>query len=92
MPDRRLIQLTDRTDNRMGIYRINREFTRLLEHTASLNTNYRQEIALGTLTPVVKAGYMPNTVDAPTVPASFNMAGSQTILCPPVLNSQMIFR
>lgn len=56
MPDRRLIQLTDRTDNRMGIYRINREFTRLREHTASLNTNYRQEIALGTFKPVVKAG------------------------------------
>ena len=56
MPDRRLIQLTDRTDNRMGIYRINREFTRLREHTASLNTNYRQEIALGRFRPVVKAG------------------------------------
>lgn len=56
MPDRRLIQLTDRTDNRMGIYRISREFTRLREHTASLNTNYRQEIALGSLKPLVKAG------------------------------------
>lgn len=56
MPDRRLIQLTDRTDNRLGIYRINREFTRLREHTASLNTNYRQEIALGKLKPIVKAG------------------------------------
>lgn len=56
MPDRRLIQLTDRTDKRMGIYRINREFTRLREHTASLNTNYRQEIALGPLKPIVKAG------------------------------------
>lgn len=56
MPDRRLIQLTDRTDNRMGIYRINREFTRLREHTASLNTNFRQEINLGTIKPVIKAG------------------------------------
>lgn len=56
MPDRRLIQLTDRTDNRMGIYRINREFTRLREHTASLNTNYRQEITLGTFKPVIKTG------------------------------------
>lgn len=56
MPDRRLIQLTDRTDNRMGIYRINREFTRLREHTASLNTNYRQELTFGSFSPVVKAG------------------------------------
>ena len=56
MPDRRLIQLTDRTDNRMGIYRINREFTCLREHTASLNTNYRQEIDLDVFRPVVKAG------------------------------------
>lgn len=56
MPDRRLIQLTDRTDNRMGIYRISREFTRLREHTASLNTNYRQELTFGEFQPVVKAG------------------------------------
>lgn len=56
MPDRRLIQLTDRTDNRMGIYRINREFTRLREHTASLNTNFHQVVTLGAFRPVVKAG------------------------------------
>lgn len=56
VPDRRLIQLTDRTDNRMGIYRIKREFTRLREHTASLNTNYRQELTFGTFKPVVKGG------------------------------------
>lgn len=56
MPDRRLIQLTDRTDSRMGIYRITREFTRLREHMASLNTNYRQEFDLGSLRPVAKAG------------------------------------
>lgn len=56
MPDRRLIQLTDRTDNRMGIYRIKREFTRLREHTASLSTNYRQEMAFGSFKPIVKAG------------------------------------
>lgn len=55
-PDRRLIQETDRTDNRMGIYRISREFTRLREHTASLNTNYRHELTLGIFAPVVKAG------------------------------------
>ena len=68
MPDRRLIQLSDRTDNRMGIYRINREFTRLREHTASLNSNYRQEIDLGTFKPTVKVGlyaeYRGRTYDA----------------------------
>lgn len=56
MPDRRLIQLTDRTDNRMGIYRINREFTRLREHTASLNANYRHEFTFGAFTPTLKTG------------------------------------
>ena len=56
MPDRRLIQLTDRTDQRMGIYRISREFTRLREHTASLNTNYRHEIDFGAIKPVLKTG------------------------------------
>lgn len=56
VPDRRLIQLTDRTDNRMGIYRINREFTRLREHTASLSTNYRHQFTLGAISPVIKAG------------------------------------
>ena len=56
MPDRRLIQLTDRTDQRMGIYRISREFTRLREHTASLNTNYRHEFDFGAIKPVLKTG------------------------------------
>lgn len=56
LPDRRLIQETDRTDNRMGIYRISREFTRLREHTASLNTNYRHELTIGSSSPIVKAG------------------------------------
>lgn len=56
MPDRRLIQLTDRTDQRMGIYRINREFTRLREHTASLNTNFRHLFSFGEFTPTLKAG------------------------------------
>ena len=56
MPDRRLIQMTDRTDNRMGIYRISREFTHLSEHTASLNVNYRQEFRFGDITPSLKGG------------------------------------
>lgn len=56
MPDRRLIEMTDRTDNRMGIYRINREFTHLNEHTASLNANYKQQLRISSITPDVKAG------------------------------------
>ncbi len=56
MPDRRLIEMTDRTDNRMGIYRISREFTHLNEHTASLNANYRQDVRIGSVTPTFKAG------------------------------------
>ncbi len=56
MPDRRLIEMTDRTDNRMGIYRINREFTHLNEHTASLNANYRQSLKIGAITPTLKTG------------------------------------
>lgn len=56
MPDRRLIQLTDRTDRRIGIYRISREFTRLREHTASINTNYRHEFSFGEVKPVLKTG------------------------------------
>ena len=56
MPDRRLVQLTDRTDNRMGIYRINREFTRLREHAASLNNNYRHEFIFGEIHPLIKTG------------------------------------
>ena len=56
MPDRRLIQLTDRTDRRMGIYRICREFTRLREHAASMNTNFRQDMLLGTFRPIIKVG------------------------------------
>lgn len=56
MPDRRLIQLNDRTSSRMGIYRISSEFTKLGEHTASLNTNYRNTLTIGMLAPTVKAG------------------------------------
>ena len=40
----------------MGIYRISREFTRLRENTASLNTNYRHEFDFGAVKPVLKAG------------------------------------
>ena len=37
LPDRRLIERTDRTDETMSIYRISREFTKLDEHIASAN-------------------------------------------------------
>ncbi len=56
LPDRRLIQRTDRTDQTMGIYRISREFTRLDEHIASLNANYRRTASLFGIQPVFKAG------------------------------------
>ena len=42
LPDRRLIERTDRTDRRMGIYRIGREFTKLDENIFSAAVNYRR--------------------------------------------------
>ncbi len=56
MPDRRLIERTDRTDDTMGIYRINREFTRLDEHIASVGGNYRRDFSFGGFEPTLKAG------------------------------------
>lgn len=56
LPDRRLIQRTDRTDQTMGIYRISREFTRLDEHISSLNANYRRVANLLGIKPEFKAG------------------------------------
>ncbi len=56
LPDRRLIERTDRTGQRMGIYRISREFTELDEHIASASANYRKDFHFGTLEPVLKAG------------------------------------
>lgn len=56
MPDRRLIERTDRTEQRMGIYRISREFSKLYEHIASLSANYRADLLLGSLSPTLKAG------------------------------------
>lgn len=56
LPDRRLIQRTDRTEQTMGIYRIGREYTRLDEHTASLSVNYRHEFDFGVVCPTLKAG------------------------------------
>lgn len=56
VPDRRLIERTDRTDQRMGIYRISREFTRLDEHIFSANANYRKQLDWSWSAPVLKAG------------------------------------
>lgn len=56
LPDRRLIERTDRTEQRMGIYRISREFTRLDEHIVSAGSNYRKDFHFGTFEPTLKAG------------------------------------
>ncbi len=56
MPDRRLIERNDRTDNTMGIYRISREFSRLDEHVGSAAANYRRDFRFGAWEPMLKAG------------------------------------
>ncbi len=56
MPDRRLIERTDRTEQRMGIYRISREFSKLDEHIASLGTNYEKTFTFDNFSPTLKAG------------------------------------
>ncbi len=57
MPDRRLIETTDRTEQRMGIYRIGREFSKLREHIVSGGANYTGEFRLNDVsTPMLKAG------------------------------------
>ena len=56
LPDRRLIERTDRTEQRMGIYRISREFTRLDEHILSAGGNYRRDFSFGSFEPTLKAG------------------------------------
>lgn len=56
LPDRRLIERTDRTEQRMSIYRISREFTKLDEHIFSAGTNYRKEFHIGKFEPSFRAG------------------------------------
>lgn len=56
LPDRRLIERTDRTEQKMGIYRISREFTRLDEHIASAGMNYRKDFHFDRIEPTLKAG------------------------------------
>lgn len=55
-PDRRMIERNDRTDSRMGIYRISREFTDLMEHIASFTGNYRHDFHFGDFEPILKSG------------------------------------
>lgn len=56
LPDRRMIERTDRTEQRMSIYRISREFTRLDEHIVSAGSNYRKDLHFGAFEPTLKAG------------------------------------
>lgn len=56
MPDRRLIQRTDRTEQRMSIYRIGREFSKLDEHIGSFSVNYKKDFLFGKFAPTLKAG------------------------------------
>lgn len=56
MPDRRLIETTDRTEQRMGIYRIGREFSKLKEHIASGGVDYTGNFAFADFAPMLKAG------------------------------------
>lgn len=56
LPDRRLIERTDRTDETMSIYRISREFTKLDEHIASANVNYRHDFQFRNIEPTLKTG------------------------------------
>ncbi len=56
MPDRRRIERTDRTDQRMSIYRISREFSKLDEHIASAGVNYKHDFTFSEISPTLKAG------------------------------------
>lgn len=56
LPDRRLIERTDRTDETLSIYRISREFTKLDEHIVSANANYRHDFRFGDIEPTLKTG------------------------------------
>lgn len=56
LPDRRLVELNDRTDNKMGFYDVEREFTRLDEHLASAGGNWKRIFEWGKLNPTLRAG------------------------------------
>lgn len=56
LPDRKRIELNDRTNETMGLYNISREFTELNEYISSANINYRHDFIFGLFTPTLKAG------------------------------------
>lgn len=56
LPDRRLVELNDRSNQTMGFYSADREFTRLDEHIASAAANWKRRFTWGSVTPTVKAG------------------------------------
>lgn len=60
LPDRRRILLNDELEKgRIGLTggtNISREFTKLTEHIFSGSTNYKRDLTLGSLTPIIKAG------------------------------------
>lgn len=56
LPDRRIIERDDRTDSRMALSNISREFTKLDEHIASINANYRHDFQTGEIMPTLKMG------------------------------------
>lgn len=57
LPDRRLIERDDRTDNAMAFSNVSREFIKLDEHIASANANYRHDFQMGEIAPSLKAGF-----------------------------------
>lgn len=56
LPDRRLIERDDRTNNAMSLSDVSREFTKLDEHIASANANYQHDFQFGEIAPSLKAG------------------------------------
>lgn len=56
LPDRRLIEFNDRTDQTMGLYSADREFTRLDEHIASAAANWKRRYDWWHTNPTLKAG------------------------------------
>lgn len=56
LPDRRLVEFNDRTDQTMGLYSADREFTRLDEHIASAAANWKRRYDWWHTNPTLKAG------------------------------------
>lgn len=56
LPDRRRIEMDDAHSNGMGLQEISREFTKLDEHIASANMNYRRDFQWGEIEPTLLTG------------------------------------